>query len=251
MSPFLAELIGTMLLIILGDGVVANVVLHKTKGHNSGWIVIATGWGLAVAVAVYCVASVSGAHINPIRRSRLVWPRLESFPGAWCRDIFWRRFWARRWEAWWSGWLICRTGKKRPILRRNWRFSPPVPRFETRWETSFAKPSEHLFWFLGYWPLHRRAIWCPVPSSKKDLARCWPARWSGQLVFLSAARPATRSIPPAISVRASRTFFYRLRERGVPNGDMRGFPSSVPSWEVFWAHCSTRFCLTRHEFRPR
>jgi len=65
MSPFLAELIGTMLLIILGDGVVANVVLHKTKGHNSGWIVIATGWGLAVAVAVYCVASVSGAHINP------------------------------------------------------------------------------------------------------------------------------------------------------------------------------------------
>jgi glycerol uptake facilitator protein len=65
MSPFLAELIGTMLLIILGDGVVANVVLHKTKGHNSGWIVIATGWGLAVAMAVYCVASVSGAHINP------------------------------------------------------------------------------------------------------------------------------------------------------------------------------------------
>lgn len=54
-----------MLLIILGDGVVANVVLTKTKGHNSGWIVIATGWGLAVAMAVYCVASVSGAHINP------------------------------------------------------------------------------------------------------------------------------------------------------------------------------------------
>lgn len=65
MTPFLAELIGTMLLIILGDGVVANVVLHKTKGHNSGWIVIATGWGLAVAVAVYCVTSISGAHLNP------------------------------------------------------------------------------------------------------------------------------------------------------------------------------------------
>ncbi len=65
MSPFLAELIGTMLLIILGDGVVANVVLNKTKGHNGGWIVIATGWGLAVAIAVYCVASISGAHLNP------------------------------------------------------------------------------------------------------------------------------------------------------------------------------------------
>ena len=66
MSPFLAELIGTMILIILGDGVVANVVLNKSKGQNSGWIVITTGWALGVAVAVYCVASISGAHLNPV-----------------------------------------------------------------------------------------------------------------------------------------------------------------------------------------
>jgi len=65
MSPFLAELVGTMLLIILGDGVVANVVLNKSKGQNSGWIVITTGWALGVAVAVYCVAAISGAHLNP------------------------------------------------------------------------------------------------------------------------------------------------------------------------------------------
>jgi glycerol uptake facilitator protein len=65
MSPFLGELLGTMLLIILGDGVVANVVLKGTKGHAGGWIVIATGWGLAVAVAVYCVYAASGAHLNP------------------------------------------------------------------------------------------------------------------------------------------------------------------------------------------
>src|SRR6266542_2235769 len=65
MSPFLAELVGTMILIVLGDGVVANVVLNKSKGQNSGWIVITTGWALGVAVAVYCVASVSGAHLNP------------------------------------------------------------------------------------------------------------------------------------------------------------------------------------------
>ena len=65
MNIFLAELVGTMILIILGDGVVANVVLSKTKGNDSGWIVIATGWGLAVAIAVYCVNRVSGAHINP------------------------------------------------------------------------------------------------------------------------------------------------------------------------------------------
>ncbi len=65
MSPFLAELVGTALLITLGDGVVANVVLQKTKGNNSGWIVITTGWALAVTVAVYAVNSFSGAHLNP------------------------------------------------------------------------------------------------------------------------------------------------------------------------------------------
>ncbi|MBE3589305.1 MAG: aquaporin family protein [Firmicutes bacterium] len=65
MSPYLAEVIGTMLLIILGDGVVANVVLNRSKGQNSGWIVITTGWGLAVAVAVYAVGWISGAHLNP------------------------------------------------------------------------------------------------------------------------------------------------------------------------------------------
>jgi glycerol uptake facilitator protein len=65
MSPFLAEVIGTAILIILGDGVVANVLLSKNKGQNSGWIVITTGWALAVAVAVYAVGWISGAHINP------------------------------------------------------------------------------------------------------------------------------------------------------------------------------------------
>ena len=61
----MAELLGTAILIILGDGVVANVVLHKTKGQNSGWIVITTGWAMAVTIAVYAVNSFSGAHLNP------------------------------------------------------------------------------------------------------------------------------------------------------------------------------------------
>lgn len=65
MSPFVGEIIGTMLLILLGDGVVANVVLNKTKGNSGGWIVITTGWALAVFVGAYSVASVSGAHLNP------------------------------------------------------------------------------------------------------------------------------------------------------------------------------------------
>src|SRR5216110_376788 len=65
MPPFLAELLGTMLLIILGDGVVANVVLAKTKGQNAGWIVITAGWAFGVAVAVYAIGSFSGAHLKP------------------------------------------------------------------------------------------------------------------------------------------------------------------------------------------
>ena len=65
MSPFLAELLGTMFLIVLGDGVVANVVLSKTKGNSSGWIVITFGWAIAVFVGVYVASHGSGAHINP------------------------------------------------------------------------------------------------------------------------------------------------------------------------------------------
>ena len=65
MSPFIAELIGTMLLILLGDGVVANVLLNDTKGNNSGWMVITTAWGLAVFVGVIVAGPYSGAHLNP------------------------------------------------------------------------------------------------------------------------------------------------------------------------------------------
>jgi glycerol uptake facilitator protein len=65
MNTFWAEFVGTALLVLLGDGVVAGVVLAKSKAQGSGWIVIATGWGFAVALAVYVVGRVSGAHINP------------------------------------------------------------------------------------------------------------------------------------------------------------------------------------------
>ena len=65
MENYTAEFFGTMLLIIFGSGTVANVSLHKSKGKDSGWIVVATGWGLGVAMAVYAVGRVSGAHINP------------------------------------------------------------------------------------------------------------------------------------------------------------------------------------------
>jgi len=65
MNPFTGELVGTMILIVLGCGVNAGVSLNGSFSKNSGWIVIALGWGLAVAMAIYAVGSVSGAHINP------------------------------------------------------------------------------------------------------------------------------------------------------------------------------------------
>ncbi len=65
MSNFLAETLGTMLLVLLGNGVVAGVVLKGTKNENAGWIVITIGWALAVTFAIYLVGGISGAHLNP------------------------------------------------------------------------------------------------------------------------------------------------------------------------------------------
>lgn len=65
MTSFLGELVGTMLLVLLGNGAVGGVVLKETKSYNAGWIVITLGWGLAVAIAAYSVGRFSGAHLNP------------------------------------------------------------------------------------------------------------------------------------------------------------------------------------------
>ena len=65
MIEYFAEFIGTFILILLGNGVVANVVLKDTKGGNGGWLLITAGWGMAVFIAVFTVGPISGAHINP------------------------------------------------------------------------------------------------------------------------------------------------------------------------------------------
>jgi glycerol uptake facilitator protein len=65
MNIYLAEFLGTMLLILLGEGVVAGVVLKSTKSENAGWLTICIAWGLAVTLAIYAVGNYSGAHLNP------------------------------------------------------------------------------------------------------------------------------------------------------------------------------------------
>lgn len=85
MNVYLAEVIGTAILLLLGNGVVANVVLSQTKGHAAGWIVITAGWGLAVFTAVACVQQYSGAHLNPAvtlglaLAGRLPWLQLPGY----------------------------------------------------------------------------------------------------------------------------------------------------------------------------
>ncbi|KQW97334.1 MIP/aquaporin family protein [Flavobacterium sp. Root420] len=66
MTPFIAEILGTMIMILLGNGVVANVNLKGTIGNNSGWIVVTSAWAFAVFVGVTIAGPVSGAHLNPI-----------------------------------------------------------------------------------------------------------------------------------------------------------------------------------------
>ena len=88
MSVFTAELVGTALLVLLGDGVVAGVLLNKSKAEKSGWLVITTGWGLAVALAVYTVGRISGAHINPAVTlslatvGKLAWTQVPAYLGG-------------------------------------------------------------------------------------------------------------------------------------------------------------------------
>ncbi len=65
MNPFCGEILGTALLVLFGDGTVANVVLARSKGQNAGWIVVTTGWAMGVYIGAFSVASISGAHLNP------------------------------------------------------------------------------------------------------------------------------------------------------------------------------------------
>lgn len=65
MNPYLGEFLGTLLLVLLGEGVVAGVVLKGTKAENAGWLTICIAWGLAVTLGIYAVGEFSGAHLNP------------------------------------------------------------------------------------------------------------------------------------------------------------------------------------------
>ena len=138
MQTLLAEAIGTMLLVLLGDGVVANVVLNRTKGQNCGWIVITAGWGVAVAMAVYAVGRISGAHLNPAVTIALA--TIGSFPWARRAGVHRgaddRRDSSARCSC---GWRICRTGGSPRIPASKLGVFAPARRSATPPPTSSAK----------------------------------------------------------------------------------------------------------------
>lgn len=84
MNAYLAEFFGTMLLILLGDGVVAATLLKDTKSENAGWHTIVIAWGLAVTICIYAVGRISDAHLNPAITIALSWSgkfAVEKLPG--------------------------------------------------------------------------------------------------------------------------------------------------------------------------
>jgi len=175
MSKFTAELIGTALLVLLGDGVVANVVLNKSKGQNSGWIVIATGWGLAVALAVYCVGQISGAHLNPAVTlglaviGQFAWRDVPGYIAAQMAGAFLGAVIV--WLAYLPHWL--ETSDAGP----SGRCSAPGPPFAARGEFTDRNASALLCWCWGCWRSSRRRISGRSTASTADLARCSSACW--------------------------------------------------------------------------
>jgi len=237
MSPLLAEFFGTAILIVLGDGVVANVVLHRTKGNASGWIVIVAGWAFGVTIAVYCVNSISGAHLNPAVSIALA--AIGAFPWRKCRCTSSRK--SRRIPGRVIVWLTYLPHWKETLdpTTKLAVFST-TPRSGTTAPTSSRSSSADSSWC---W---RCSLCCREQlRAGSDLAKGFGPMLVGVIVAaigLSLGGPTGYAINPARDLgRALRTPYFRSLARVAPTGATRGFPSSVRSW----AACSAR-CVSAH-----
>ena len=237
---YLAEAVGTMLLIILGDGVVANVLLNKSKGQGSGWIVIATGWGLAVAIAVYAVGRISGAHLNPAVTVALAsigafqWADVPGYVLAQMLGAFAGAIVV--WLAYLPHWRQTTDADAKLAVFLYWpRDSTPVRKSHDRGDRHGGpglRRARHR--------RERRVHDQPWPGSTCQWSFSTDcSRFSSECSFSasachSAARPATRSIRLAISDPVWRTACCRFPASGTRIGTTPGFRSwdrsSVASW---------------------
>jgi len=235
LSIFAAETIGTAILVLLGNGVVACVLLNQSKGQNSGWIVITFGWGMAVMAGVFAVGQFSGAHLNPaVTLGQAITGGIEwsdvpkylagEFVGAFIGATL-------VWLAYFDHWgdtedpglkLACYSTA--PAIRN------PVMNVLTEVIGTFLL----VFGILAS-SLTRR----PRPPGWVDSSS---ACSSSASAFRWVARPATPSTRRETSVHASCTRFFRSRGRARRTGATRGSLSSVrSSGERSRRSCSTRF----------
>jgi glycerol uptake facilitator protein len=128
----ISEIIGTMFLILLGDGVVAGVLLNKTKGQNSGWIVITWAWAMAVFVGVFTSAALGGnAHLNPAVTIGLATAGNPTVPWGSVPYYIVGEFIGAFIGAFLVCYITSPTGKSLRTRASSWLSSAPLPPFAT------------------------------------------------------------------------------------------------------------------------
>jgi glycerol uptake facilitator protein len=229
MSPFLAELFGTAILVLLGDGVVANVLLNKSKGQNSGWIVITTGWALAVTVGVYCVGSISGGHLNPAVTlalatiGKLGWDQVPVYLGAQMAGAFLGAVLV--WLAYLPHWEVTEDkGAKLGIFCT-------APAIRKSGANLLCEIIGTAMLLLGVLAIGAKANLNPEFGWDKGFG---PAL-VGVLVWSIGLSPATHSTPRATWVRALPMPCCPSRARAAPTGATPGCQWSARSSAGWWA----------------
>jgi glycerol uptake facilitator protein len=243
MQAFVAELVGTMVLVIFGDGVVANVVLRRTKGNQGGWIVITTGWGLAVALAIYCVGRISGAHLNPAVSIGLAsigefeWSQVGPYVAAQMTGAILGAIVV--WLAYWPHFAVTEDpGAKLAVFCTGPETRSPGANFLTE----LIGTAMLVFGVLA---IAANADEMVGEPGGVDLSAVFSTGLNPLLVgFLVwgiglslGGPPATPSIPPATSVRASPTPSSRFPARAARIGATRG----CRSWDRSPAESSARW----------